>query len=420
LKQYLRGSYNKLRATNILSNFFNLSSIQISNTLLLILIIPIITRVIGIEEFGIIMFASRFSQLAGAVVNYGTSQSGVRDVAANLEDIKKLSIVYYNTLCIRTFIFLLFLILLLGLQHFHIKYYTYILLSVPIVLAEVLNPLFFYIGTERLRVFNIVNLASNVLCILLLALFIKKPNDSVSVNFILGSVNALTYLGLLIYAIPQFKISFYLPLKKELLKIGKDNFYLTVNNISVHLQQSIMIFALTKWGNTSLLGAYSLCDRIIGQCRNLLITISNALYPNSVHYYKQSTTLWNVYRKKIKYLVASVFLAGSILLYLLADFVVYTLTKEHNAIAVVFLRTMAIVPTVAALNFSNVLDQLLKNNTVYIFRIALILFIVSLMVAYTLLNFGNFMFIGTFTLIIETSALIMYEYTVKKTTLKNV
>ncbi len=415
MKQYLTDAYHKLMETNIIANFFNLSSIQLSNTLLLILIIPIITRIIGIEEFGIMMFASRFSQLAGTVINYGTNQSGVRDIAANLEYPKKLSIVFYNTLWIRIIIFFIFLFFLLGLQTFHINYYSYLLLSIPIVLTEVLNPLFFFIGTEKLKVFNIANLVSNIVSILLLILFIKGPQDAGWVNFILGGANVLTYIGLLIYARSQFKISFYLPFKNELIKIGKDNFYLTVNNISVQLQQSIMIFALTKWGNTSLLGAYSLCDRIIGQCRNLLITISNAVYPNTVQVYQKSVNLWNVYRKKTKYLVASIFFVGSILLFVLADFIIYTLTKEHNAIAVIFLRTMAIVPTISALNFLNVLDLLLKNNTIYIFRIALILLIISLLTAFTLFNSGHLTFIGAFTLIIEISALMMYEYIVKKT-----
>jgi len=419
LKKRIAGTYHKLRATNILSNFFNLSGIQLSNLLLIILIIPVITRSIGIYEFGIVMFASRFSQLAGSVINWGTGQSGVRDVAFNLNDPKKLGIVFYNTLCIRVVIFVFYLILLFVLQWFHVGYYTYILLSVPIALAEVFNPLCFFIGAERLRLFNIYNLVFNVVCILALLVFIKGPGDAVWVNFILGTANVITYLVLMVYFGSTFKLTFYLPLKNELMKIGKDNFYLTVNNISVNLQQSIIIFALPRWGYAILLGPYTLCDRIIGQCRNLLITISNAIYPNAAHTYQQSTALWNVYRRKTKYLIAAVFFAGSMLIFILAGFIVFTLTKEYNATAILILRIMAFVPTISALNVLNVLDQLLKNNNVFIFRIAVVLFIISLIVAFISLNIGNYMVIGAFTLIVETSAWLLYEYIVKKTSLQN-
>lgn len=419
MKKRIAGTYHKLRATNILSNFFNLSGIQLSNLLLIILIIPVITRSIGIYEFGIVMFASRFSQLAGSVINWGTGQSGVRDVAFNLNDSKKLGVVFYNTLCIRVVIFVFYLLILFVLQWFHVGYYTYILLSVPIALAEVFNPLCFFIGAERLRLFNIYNLVFNIVCILSLLVFIKGPGDAVWVNFILGTANVITYLVLIVYFGSTFKLTFNLPLKNELLKIGKDNFYLTVNNISVNLQQSIIIFALPRWGYAILLGPYTLCDRIIGQCRNLLITISNAIYPNAAHNYQQSIALWNVYRRKTKYLIAGIFFAGSMLIFILAGFIVFTLTKEYNATAILILRIMAFVPTISALNVLNVLDQLLKNNNVFIFRIAVVLFIISLIVAFISLSIGNYLVIGAFTLIVETSAWLLYEYIIKKTSLQN-
>ncbi|ASU33671.1 oligosaccharide flippase family protein [Mucilaginibacter xinganensis] len=419
MKQRIIGSYNKLKETNIISNFFNLSSIQISNILLLILIIPVITRAVGIVEFGIIMFATRFSQFAGAIVNYGTGQSGVRDVAFHINDSKKLSHVFFSTLLIRTIIFVCFLAVMFALQWFHIRYYPYLLLSIPIVLAEVFNPLCFFIGAEKLRIFNILNLVSNIASVLGILVFIKSPADAGWVNLILGTSSVIAYFGLLIHLLSKLKVDFYLPSKTELLKIGKDNFYLTVNNLSVNLQQSIIIFALPIWGLERLLGPYSLCDRIIGQCRNLLITISNALYPNAAHLYKQSITSWNVYRKKTKYLLAGVFFTGSLLIFFLADFIVFTLSKEHNTTAVLFLKIMALVPTISALNVLNVLDQLLKNHTVYIFRIAIILFIVTLLTTFVLVTIGSDPLIGSFTLIVEACALLMYEYIVNKTSVKN-
>jgi O-antigen/teichoic acid export membrane protein len=414
LKQYIQQSYFNLRNTNVVSNFFNLSGIQLSNILLLIISIPIITRAIGIEKFGVMMFASRFSQLAGTIVNYGTNQSGIRDIATTLKDKKKLSAVLYNTFYIRIFIFLFYVIFLSCFKCFHLKYFEFIILSIPMVLAEVVNPLFFFIANNKLKVYNIANLAGNIITIIILVVFIKSPKDASWVNFILGSANTFVYIGLLVFIILQIKINYQPLVKRELLKITKDNFYLTANNISVQLQQSIIIFALTTWGNPSLLGAYSLCDRIIGQCRNLVITISNAVYPTSVFYYQQGIQFWNNYRIKLKYLLGGIFFIGSILLFLLADFIISTLSKEHNATAISLLKIMAIVPTIAALNFTNVLDQLLKNNTIYIFVIAVILLLVSLATSYFLLHTGSNLGIGSFTIITEASALFMYELIIRK------
>ena len=75
---------------------------------------------------------------------------------------------------------------------------------------------------------------------------------------------------------------------------------------------------------------------------------------------------------------------------------------------------MAFVPIMSALNVLNVLDLLLKNYTNYIFRIAVLLFIQSVVVAFILVTMGGAFAVGMFTLIIETSAVLMYEYAIKK------
>jgi len=420
LKQFLTGSYNRIKDTNILSNFANLSSIQLSNVLLLILIFPLITHKIGIEAFGFVMLANSFSLLAGTVVNYGTNQTGIRDIAGNINDPEKLSTVFYNTLWIRLLFFTAYIAFVYVMQWFHIQYYPFILFSIPLVLSEVLNPLFFFIGIEKLKVYNISNVASKVLSIVFLIFFIKDAKDAEWVNFIMGMATVVTYLYLLLTAISKFKLSFHLPVKTDIWKITKDNFYLTINNISNNLQQTIIIFALGKWGNASWLGAYTLCDKVIGSCRILIITVSNAVYPKSAQLYKESTKLWKVYRQRMQLIIVGIFFIGSVLLFVFAGFAVRILSGEENETAVIFLRTMALVPTISALNVLNVLDQLLKNNSVYIFRIALILFGFSVLLAFVLIQYADYKWFGSFTLIVELSALFMYQYVVKKPAIQNV
>jgi O-antigen/teichoic acid export membrane protein len=419
LKQRIKDSYKKLRATNILSNFLNLSSIQISNILLLFITIRIITSDVGIEGFGLIIYAYRFATLAGTVINYGTGQSSIKDTAFHFSDTQKLSTVFSNTLWIRLIIFMLFLIALFVMCLLHIGNPTYVLLALPVVLAEVVNPLCFFIGIEKIRIFNICNLISNVAALLAIIIFIKGPADAAWVNFILGMGNTITYLSLLIYFRSRFKLNFHIPLKTDLAKIGKDNFYLAVNNISANLQQSVIIFAL-KWGNSSLLGAYGLADRFIGQCRNLLNLVTNAVYPNAVNVYKQSAAMWDAYRKKSKRLFAAVFFAGALLTFVLADLIIFVLSKKHDADAVMVLRVMAFVPVVSALNVFSVLDMLLKSKNLYIFKTAIILVAVATLVAFTTAAIGNNLLIAAFTLIIECCAWIMYEYVIKKPVINNV
>lgn len=419
MKKRIIGSYKRLKETNILANLFNLSGIQISNIVLLLLIIRIVTGVAGLEILGLVMVANRFAQFIGAIVNYGTNLSGVRDVAYHVNNPDKLGMVFYNILWIRSVIFSLFILIFTGSYWLHFDSYSYLLLAIPIVLAEVFNPLCFFIGTEKIKVYNVYNLVSNIVAIITILVFIKTPASAYWVNFILGSLNTITYISLFVYLGTKYKIAFQLPVKPDLIKTARDNFYLTVNSVSGNLQQSLIVFAL-QWENSALLGAYTLCDRVIGQCRNLLNTIANAIYPNAVHRYKQSDVLWSAYRKKTKYILAGVFLAGGILIFILADFIVYPiLIDKPDANSVLLLRIMAFVPFISALNVSNMLDQLIKNNTVYMFKVSTILFFIAILLTFASISLNSYLLIGAFTLLIETSAWLMYEYIIKKPQIKN-
>jgi len=418
LKKSIKDLYTRLRSTNILSNFINLTSIQLSNTLLLFITIRIITGNVGIEGFGMVMFASRFSMLAGTVVNYGTSQSGVKDTALNLNDSNKLSLVFFNTLFIRAVIFVLFAALLLAFSPIRASSYYYIAIASPMVLAEVVNPLCFYIGIERIKVFNVSNMVANFFAVAAIFIFIHKPQDAPWVNFILGLANVISYIGLCIYFISRFKLKLKLPLKAEILKTSKDNFYLTINNISAIVQQSIIIFAL-EWSGSELLGAYALCDRFISQCRNVLNIISNAVYPNAVNLYKQHREAWAAYRKKSRRLFAGLFLIGSLLIFVLADVIIYVLSKKHDPDAVVMLRIMGFVPVISAFNVYGVLDMLLKNRNVYLFRVAVALIFTGVLVAAVSVCVNNRLLVGAFTIIIEACAFCMYEYVLRKPMLDN-
>ncbi|WP_316737848.1 oligosaccharide flippase family protein [Pedobacter aquatilis] len=419
MKQVLANFISGLKETKIVSNFLNLSSIQISNTLLILLIYPIITRIVGIENFGMVMLANTFSGLSSIIINYGTNQSGVRDVATYSTNKIALDKVFSNTIWIRILIFAGYLLLLFILQWAQIRYYSFIILSTPIVLAEVLNPLFFFLGAEKLKLYNIANLISKIVIILAVVIFIKGAKDSEWVNFIIGLATTLTYSLLLILLIKNQQLNFQFPDKKVITKIAKDNFFLTINNISVHLQQSLMVFALAKWGTPLWLGAYSLCDKVISSSRILIISVSNAIYPKAAQIFADSTEAWKTYKGKMSKLIAGMFFLLSLTLFIMPGFVVQLLSGEHNQDAINFLRLMAFVPFLAALNVLNVLDLLLKNNTLAIFRIAIVLLAISAITSWILVTQGLHNWFGLYTVLIDGCALIMYEYAIKKSNTLN-
>ncbi len=414
---YLNNKISNLKSLlnqSIFSNLANLSIIQLSNIFFMMLLFPVLTRLLGIEKFGEVMAANAFAGLAGGLVNYGTIQSSIKEVANAKNDGGELSRIVFETLCIRLIFFVLLAIILIFSNLILKDYYLLYLLTIPLLFAEVLNPMFLFLGLENLKYLNLANLISKIITILFVLVFIKNQVDTPWVNFIMGCSLSICYLFVLIWGINKYKISWVLPSKLSQKVLLKSNFYLLVNNFSVHLQQSFMLFALQIWGKAAWLGAYALCDKIVWSSRLLIISISNSVYPTAAQLHKTDTVKWLAFKQQLKWRTGYLFLSGSVVLFLLSDPIIFLLSGNLNAEASLFLKLMAFVPFIASLNFMNVLDRVLNNDNYSIFQIAIILLMVSSLSAFGMVYWGNFWGVGLYTLTVETIALLLYEFKARK------
>ncbi len=115
--------------------------------------------------------------------------------------------------------------------------------------------------------------------------------------------------------------------------------------------------------------------------------------------------------KKIFGLVA---LGGALLIVAMADLIVFILTDTHDADTILILRIMAFVPIISAFNVFSMLNLLLKQARRSIFNIGAVLIGVATVIAYASVYTQNIYFVGSFTILVEGAAWIMYEYAIKK------
>lgn len=376
----------------------------------MILIIPVITRSVGIEMFGQVMVANAIAGLMGILINYATVQSSVKEIAVDSKNVRFLSTIFIETITLRLVIFSIITILLLSSKViFNETYFLYISI-IPIIFAEAINPFFFLLGQENLKYYNLSNVIAKAATIVGILIFVKSRNGGVWVNFIIGICTTINYLILLVLLIKKYKINFVIPHTKKILKIYRQNFSLVASNFSVHLQQSLMLFALQKWGTDAWLGAYSLCDKVIWSSRLLIISISSALYPKTAKIFNEGKEIWHKFKTEIKLYSGGLFLLLSLTLFIFPEFIIYVLAGQKNETAVLFLRVMAFAPTISALNFINTLDRLLYDDKKSIFQIAFILVILAIIISVTLVKTQSYQWFGSYTLTIEMAALLLYEY----------
>lgn len=350
----------------------------------------------------------------GTIINFGTSQSGVKDIVMNKNDSRKLSDAFYTTISLRLIIFTVFAFIFSLLELAHIQNYYFYFFAIPLVFSEVLNPMFLFLGKERLAIFNITNLVCKILTIVAILILIQGKEDAIWINFIIGGLNCIAYIFLIIWGISSYKLSYSKPQKNNLLNLLKSNFFLVGNNISVHLQQSLLIFAINIFGNPLWLGAYAICDKIIGAVKTLISTISNSMYPRAVDWYKLGEQEFLAYKRRMKNLISLSFLVFSILLSIFSPYVIQLLSGDPDENATNLLRIMAFLPFLAALNVFNVLECLIRNDNALIFRIAIILLILATGLVWAIVSNDQLFYLGTYSLIIETGALLIYEISINK------
>lgn len=398
--------------TSMFSNFLNLGSIQVSNAVIMMLLYPLLTQKVGLEAFGQAMVANASAVLLGVIVNFGTSQSGVKEIAINKNDKAELSKIFYSILMLRSLLCLGVVGGIIGVHFSGFPLSRSFLFAIPLVLAEILNPLFIYLGKESLSLFNASNLFAKILIIILVILMIEGPGEAHWINFILGFVHFGIYLLLLIRISIINDLRFKLPPLDGFKVMVKSNFYLVGNNLSVQLQQSLMLLVLAKWGNTAWIGPYSLCDKITWSGRLLIISVSNSVYPKAATIFHADPELFKLFKKKIRSMLFVLFTSFSIFLIVFASPIVHLIAGHPNENATFLLRIMALLQVLAAINSFNVIELLIRGSNLFIFRIALILFFIALILSVSIAISKNLFLLGLYTLIIEFSALLMYEYVI--------
>jgi len=408
-------SFFKNNRTSIFS-FLNLSFIQGANVLVQIILIPVITRIVGLSVFGYLMVAVSYAALFSILVNYGSNQSGVKDIALYKDQPKELSNTFYHIYLLRIILFLVCFGITLSLCQINgwEERGKYLLFAQAIVLSEMLNPLFFFVGIQRLFLYNIVNLVCRLVSAILIIILIHNPDDGIWVNFLLGIPNAIGYLLLCFYLIRKYELYSIQFSVRSIRTYVHQNFYLTGNNICVQLQQSFFLFALSGMNNPLLLGAYSLCDKFVWSFRMLIISFFNVFYPRAAVLYSESPVQWKLMKQKLSKAVWIISGTVGILLFIAADEIVHIVTGSPNELSALFIRSICLVPLIAALNSLNVADLLLRNRYADIFRIAVVLLVISILISFSFLHWADSSLFGYFPILAEIFSIPLYLYFINR------
>jgi len=400
---------------NIFKNFLNIGIFQFAGMLLQLLAIPLITRKYGLEIFGEIALTTSFAFLLGNFVNYGTNQTAIKDVAIAKSNPTELSKIFSKVFWLRFVVFLIIIVMTTMITMTTQKKGLLLWLSItPLIFSELINPLYFLVGTEKVHWISWGNLLTRAGSLLLIFFTTIHSNQAMMMNFFIGVPLILFYALVSIYIIYIYKIKITkidLVLLKSTLQ---HNFYVTFNGNSALMQQTIFLFFVAGIKNPLLLGAYGIVDKLLGAARQLTSSFSLAIYPRASALHHEMPSLWLSFRKKLQKIYAVVFLSAGVFLYLISDLLVQWITKEPNLLAIEFVKIFSLVPLLIALNANNVIDLLLSNKYKEMFYISLMVLLSTIILSFSITQWNNIMSLGWYPVLMEGACLLIYAFYIRR------
>lgn len=309
----------------LLSNFFSLSVLQIFTYVLPLLTLPYLVRVLGVDKFGLVMFAQAFIIFFNILVDYGFSLSATREISIYRDDKEKITEIFSSVMSIK-FIFLIISLIVLSIiisifdkfsNDKELYYLTFLW-----VIGQAMFPIWYFQGMEKMKYITIVNVTSKLLFTILIFIMIKDESDYLYVpllngfGFIVGGTISLW----IIYN--NFNQSFKFQSISTLKKYFIDSSQFFLSRVSVTLYTSANAFVLGLFTNNTMVGYYTIAEKLYMAMQSLYGPISQALYPYVAK--EKNIKLF----KKIFYLVVILNSIGAIFLYFSSEFIFGLLFTE--------------------------------------------------------------------------------------------
>lgn len=349
----------------IVKNFFNLSLNQFLNLLISFLLIPIIFRIIGDENFGLINLSITIIYLLSIAVTYGYNLNGPKLIAVVKNDKKELERLVNEIISVRLFLSLIFsfaVYIVYILFGNYSNYWIILLSSLVVLLSEAIYPIFYLQGKDEINVLTILNLISKIIYFFLIVFFIKNPEDSFKINLILGLTCFFSYFFFWIIIYKKEQFNFVLPAVKNLKFKIKHNFDYFITTVSSYIIFNGGIIILSNYIDDSELGQFSLAQKVGLQLRMIPVFFIQSVLQKVSILNKEKDNSTNTYINKIYHvgIYSTIFIA--ILIMLSSKFIIYLLAGKYIPYSENILIILGFLPFFAMLNFKNTLLMLVEEK----------------------------------------------------------
>jgi PST family polysaccharide transporter len=239
--------------------------------------------------------------------------------------------------------FLLLTILVFSFERFSKDWLIYFL-TFGIIIGQVLFPVWFFQGMERMKYITYLNILAKSIFTVAIFIFVREESDFWIVPLLNSIGSIIAGICSLLIINNTFKIKFEFQKKEIILYHLYEGWYIFISGIFTLAYTLSIPFILGLLTNNIILGYYSISEKIIKSISGLYIPLNQAVYPYINKLIQTSEKKAKAFTLRLLSISGVIMLILSIIIYLSSEYIIYFITGKILIPAIMVLKILSIFP----------------------------------------------------------------------------
>lgn len=265
----------------IFKNFGFLSFTQIINMFLPFFLYPFFITKFGMSDYGMYIFIQTLFSFVVPIVHVGLNSLLVKYVSQSLVDSS-----YYkdisSSIILRILGFVIvYPVSLLAIIYFKKDSDLFLIMSCSwILIHELLNPTWLYLGIERLLTITIFNFVNRIIFVIVILYLIQFKVEVYIIPLVNGILFFILDVVLLIIFFKYYFVDYRFKLNfKSLLSVFNSGKKLLITSFAGLVKDKLNSYVIGAYIGYEELSFYDLIDKIFAGISNLFYSFSSAIFP---------------------------------------------------------------------------------------------------------------------------------------------
>ena len=317
----------------LFSNFFSLLTLQGVNYILPLITFPYLVRVLGVDYFGLLTFATAMVAYFSIITDYGFNLTATREISVHRENKEKVDEIFSAVMTIKfilmIFSFILLSIIVFSFEKFSANWEIYFL-TFATVFGQVLFPVWFFQGMESMKYITYLNILAKSIFTVAIFVFIQEQSDFYLVPLLTSAGFIVSGILSLLLIRKEFGVTFKFQSLKVLNEYLVDGWHIFISRIYVSLYTTTNVILLGIFTNNTAVGYYAIAGKIVVAIGGLFEPANQSIYPYLARKYKDNFTYFVRFIKKTAFIFLSVSFLFVLIFEYFRDDMVYLITGSYN------------------------------------------------------------------------------------------